>query len=263
MTKKEAKAVLSQLAGPFVQRNGFELPKGNDGGITFLRKTSSGVDRVRCDTLDFGNRQVPTFVFSKRIDAIEHVYSAIHDAVGLSIPPASDSSSIVTSYGSFHRIRNNSYMPECSSVEDLQRCVDLVEAFFNEAVEPLLDLFNDIRYIDRVINNSIDFWDIDQDKGFSLGGEFHVRRLIVARMSGRQEFESVAEKNYEVMEKLVTQSGSKFLLDKTDKTKKVPYTVEYLRKIDPLYASCNLVEDERFGRLLDLLRYPEKNRKLL
>ena len=62
-----------------------------------------------------------------------------------------------------------------------------------------LEKYRDLREIDRLINNFHDFWETDWDKPYGLGGDFDLKRIIIARLAGNKRWEEVYRKQVEIL----------------------------------------------------------------
>jgi hypothetical protein len=131
-----------------------------------------------------------------------------------------------------HNLKDNIYSPE-SAKDVCERIIKRSE----EVVFPLLSRFEDLREIDKVINNLDDFWDWDVGKPFSLGGNFDVKRVIIAKLSGNPRYEEVVDMAFKMVEFRSNRDGYPFVYDRKDLALPIPYTVHFLKDIKPLYDS--------------------------
>jgi hypothetical protein len=130
-----------------------------------------------------------------------------------------------------HNLKDNIYSPE-SAKDVCERIIKRSE----EVIFPLLSRFEDLREIDKVINNLDDFWDWDVGKPFRLGGNFNSKRMIIAKLSGNPRYEEVVEKYFNELDKKRAKENMP-PFDRNDLTKPTAYTVHFLKDIKPLYDS--------------------------
>jgi hypothetical protein len=131
-----------------------------------------------------------------------------------------------------HNLKDNIYSPE-SAKDVCERIIKRSE----EVVFPLLSRFEDLREIDKVINNLDDLWYDDWMKPFDLGGNFYVKRFIIAKLSGNPRYEELADRVFDMIDKKMEEQGRDERADRVSLNKPIPYTVHFLKDIKPLYDS--------------------------
>ena len=75
---------------------------------------------------------------------------------------------------------------------DVKKCVDKMKAFLSETAFPMLEKFNDLREIDKIVNGS-KLWQYDWDKimRVSGGGNFFLNRIIIAHLTNNPRFDEI------------------------------------------------------------------------
>ena len=115
--------------------------------------------------------------------------------------------------------------------------VDMIIDFMQKDALPLLDKFNDLREIDKIINGD-DFWITDWQMPFNLGGgNFYAKRLVIAKLAGGQKrLEEVIEKFKEAETKYWKEKGEVANLSYLEDTKTATgFTIQYLKNVPSLY----------------------------
>ena len=127
----------------------------------------------------------------------------------------------------------DTYLPECSNEKDIVRSVKEIIDFTTTHALPLLEKTNDVKFLDAEINGS-EFWESDWQKKFNLGGNFDIKRLIIAKLVGNPNFDEIVDKNYKAIEKASAESGYPFTYDRNDLTMPVPSVLEMLKNIEAI-----------------------------
>ena len=97
-----------------------------------------------------------------------------------------------------------------------------------------MHVFNDLREIDKRINGEGEnFWIDDWKKPFNLAGIYNIRRLIIARLSGRKDYDEFIQKIKDIVNARAKKNGR--TIDWSDTSINFIYTLEYLKNIKPLY----------------------------
>jgi hypothetical protein len=98
----------------------------------------------------------------------------------------------------------------------------MTDFLLNSAV-PIVNKLNDLREIDKVINGDKP-WKTDWQMPYAFGGNFHLKRLIIAKLSGLGNYERIMSL---VREDFTSHFDSKY----ADDYKKALADVEALDKI--------------------------------
>ncbi len=147
-----------------------------------------------------------------------------------------ESVSLATTYDSDGTNNYDHRFPLCKNEIDVKNECQEIKKFLDTRAFPFFTEMSDLRKLDKIINED-NFWYDDwmSPFGFSLGGNFWIKRLIVAKLSGNKNFAEIVDKQYKLIEKASLDNGSPFTYDRNDLTREIPYTVEYLKNIKPLY----------------------------
>ena len=149
-------------------------------------------------------------------------------------PDIKDLYTMASGYENIHKIKTGTYLPQMQTEADVKLSVDMIIDFLTKDGFPLLDKSNDLREIDKAINGD-DFWITDSNMPFNLGGNFYVKRLIIAKLAGNPKYDEVVRKNYEGLADQIKSEGNSFEVNQTDLSLPIPFTVEYLKNVPSLY----------------------------
>ena len=189
MTAVEAKNFARKYLGEHFTKNGFLEKKRSDGTLEYKRENSSGYDGFAIGTKHYNPKQYYAYSLYKRIDEVEAITKVINESMVMNPPINKDTVSLAFSYVSLkqHRVNgsyNDTYLPAMQTEEEAKVACARITEFLEEDAFPLLDRFNDLREIDKVINGD-DFWFDDWQKEFNLGGNFREKQFIIAKQIGR------------------------------------------------------------------------------
>ena len=103
-----------------------------------------------------------------------------------------DNSTLSFSYELLNNIGFAGYLGEMVTENDVKNCVDRMIDFFVNTAFPMLEKFNDLREIDKIINGS-DLWINDWDKPIKVngGGGFFLNRIIIAHLVNNPKFDEI------------------------------------------------------------------------
>lgn len=234
MNKQEAKEFVIKHIDNFFENNGFKLLKKVDSSVIYQRKNKNSIDGFASGTVDYNPIQIVRYSFYKRINSIEEITASVNQKVKLSPPINKDTVSLAFGYGGLVLGKHiDTYLPECSAEADIIKSVNEIIDFANTHAFPLLENSNDIKFLDTEINGC-DFWETDWQRKFNLGGNFDIKRLIIAKLAGNPNFDEIVDKNYKAIEKASEESGYPFTYDRNDLTMAVPCVLEILKDIKPL-----------------------------
>lgn len=234
MTGTEAKALIIKNATPYFEQKGWKLKKVRWNEAIFVNKKNEYFDIIGISTTDYNPEQLIGYGLGKRIEAVEAVMKKIESKTPFDLPLKSDDTTLnILDKGDSLKREDKSY---CTSEEDVIYNLGKIFNYLDEHALPLLEKFNDLREIDNLINGEGEkFWDSDWKKPFNLAGRFDTRRLITAKLSGRKDFDELIDKVYESIEAESAKNGYPFTYDRTDLTKKLPYTIHLLKNVKSLY----------------------------
>ena len=242
MNKREAKDYTRKYIDGFMVSNGFKEKKNGNNSLEYVRKNKNGYDGFAIGTVDYNPIQISRYSVYKYIDVLEKITEQINKSVKLSPPIDKDTLSIAFGYIGFHQIKNkggaliSTYLPQMQTEEDVKLSVDMIIDFMQKDALPLLDRFNDIREIDKVINGD-DFWFDDWQREFNLGGNFTEKQFIIAKLVGGQKhLEEVIEKHKIAAKKYWAEQGKEtncpYLTNIETPT---GFTINYLKNVPSLY----------------------------
>lgn len=234
MNKQEAKEFVIKHINSFFEIHDFKLQKKADSSVIYQRKTNFGIDGFASGTVDYNPVQKIRYSFYKRINSIEEITNIVNQRIKLSPPIDKNTISFAFGYGGLVLGKHvDTYLPECSNEEDIIKSVSEIIDFTNTHAFPLLEKSNDIKFLDAEINDN-DFWETDWQQKFNLGGNFDIKRLIIAKLAGNPNFDEIIDKNYKAIEKASEESGYPFTYDRNDLSMPVPSVLEILKDIKPL-----------------------------
>jgi hypothetical protein len=237
-TKKETIDFAIKYLNVFFESNGFKKTKRLSGEFVYQRKTEFGYDGFACDTLGYDSYRLRFSVFKRDIrieDICKHILKNTKSGLPIDIPIDEDSISMAFTYDTTGLYAPDMVFPECFNEIDIKKECESICDFMENKAFPLLNKTDDLRAIDKIVNQE-NFWETDWLMPFNLGNNFHLKRLIIARLSGNLNFEEIIEKNYNVLEKLSRDSGDNFIFNRNDLSRDIPFAVEYLKKTEPLYS---------------------------
>lgn len=239
MKKAEAKDLVIKYIASFFEKEGFALRKRKDTVVEYIRSGNWGFDGFAGSPVDYNPSQIIRYSLYKRHESVENIMAGVDRKLKLNPPIDRNTVTIAFSYTTLNSINKDTYLPKMETEIDVKNCVDIIISFLRETAFPLLDRFNDLREIDREINGQF-FWDTDWRKPFNLGGNFDVKRLVVARLANNEDFEEVVDKTYKSIEKLSLENGYPFVYDRSDLSMPLPYVVSMLKDVSPLYETDTL-----------------------
>jgi hypothetical protein len=238
MNKKEAREYIIEKTEGNLKNYSFELVKSIKQFVRYNKKNRTGnTDFIGivpyCSS--FVNIGVG---LNKRIDAVENILIDISKTIKLDpIPDSEHSSFHVDDINLKNLNESNSYMKfDDEGVEFIAIDVAIRNTltYLVEFGIPTLEKFDDIRAIDNLINGE-NFWQTDWQMPYTLGGNFYIKRLIIAKLAGNKNYEELLDKQYKAIEKASFDNGYPFTYNRNDLTLEIPYTIEILKSVKSLY----------------------------
>lgn len=227
MTGKEAKNLVLKHFESQLNKVGFKQKKRSDTSIEFLKSYNEnsfyylGISiYTYSPAIQFG------FVSSQRIAEVEKVFAEINKQVVLFDSYNKYTPTLYLNEGDAVELRTTSVETE----EELITLFSRILVYFQKTTIPILEKFQDIREIDKLINGEGEnFWeDNNVRRPFELK-DFYARRLIIARLSKTNEaFEELVEKVYAINAKRRIEKGSP-PLNRNDISNPINIIVNYLR----------------------------------
>lgn len=230
LTKIQAKELELKYLKGFFEEKKFKIRKGGGADFDFIRKNPSGNEIVYFTHLEAFPGVQQEFYILKEINEIEFHYEAILNGLGQKFSKHKYPRSLKFWKGSIEGLNSNRYMPEMLNEADVEASCEIVKGFMNNTGFPLLNRFNDIKELDTEINGSI-FWTTDWQMPFDLGGDFDIKRKIIARLANQGNFEKVMQISYETID-IWCEENNQPLIDRTDITKGTPFIEHYLKNLE-------------------------------
>ncbi|TXJ25451.1 MAG: hypothetical protein E6Q24_14300 [Chitinophagaceae bacterium] len=233
MNTKEAKELMLKYLIPQIERYGFK-PPGKGSEFEIKRKVKSGEDVIVGGFTDYNPIQKIIFSFSKRHKSIIDILKVLEvKGVKLSPPISKHTGTIGSSYRLLHDLNTSEYLPEMQTEADVEKCVNLMLEFLEGTAFPLLDKFEDLREIDKIINGN-EPWITDVGQSYTFGAYFNFSRLIIAKLCGNPRYDALIELTYSKLERISAESGNSFH-GRDDLSKPIPALIKILKDVEPIY----------------------------
>ena len=236
MTQKQATELIIKNAIPYFNERGWEHKKVRRNEAIFINTTTGSINKIGISTSDYNPEQLIGFGIGKRIEEVEEIMVKINEKIPFSNPPYTrdENTLYLLDKGNSLNREDKSY---CTTEEDIVYNLNKIYDYLDNYALPLLESFNDLREIDKLINGEGEnFWEDDWKKPFNLAGRFYLRRLIIAKLSGRKDYNEFIENHITKIEKLSKEQGEKF--DRNDLTDELVYCIHLLKTVEPLKPSC-------------------------
>lgn len=233
MTGSEAIKLIIKNATHFFNERGWIHKKVRWNEARFINPKQNYLDFIGISTTDYNPEQLIGFGIGKRIEAVEEIMVKVNEKIPLSNPPyqKDEPTLYLLDKGNSLKREDKSY---CTTEEDVVYNLNKIYDYLDNQALPLLEKFNDLREIDRLINGEGEnFWEIDWKKPFNLAGRFVYRRVIIARLSGRNDYNEFIEKIKDIANQRAKENNN--VIDWSDKTIPMIYLLEYLDNIEPIY----------------------------
>jgi hypothetical protein len=193
MNKAEAKQLMTKYLLPEIEKYGYEERKGKGSDFNFVKKTLTGEDLIVGGFTDYNPMQKIVYSFMKRQKAILDILLQLQkNGVKLAPEIGKNTATIGFSYPTIHGILKDSVMPNMQTEAEVQECVASMIGFMKETAFPLLDTFEDLREIDRIINGEVP-WTSDYPQPYRFGGSFPLKRLIIAKLAALGSYDRILE----------------------------------------------------------------------
>ncbi len=240
MNKRETEAHIVKYLDAYLTARGFKHRKSNREEIEYIRKIDrNNFDSFGLSTINYYDSHKLRFGFGKRIGVVEDIMAEINKAVPFTNPPYDKKTTTLGfGYNSYNGLNKDGCFGYMETEQHVKDNVKKVIDFTEQHALPLLEKFNDLREIDKRINGEGEnFWATTSTVGgikpFNLGGRFVFRRIIIAKLSGRDDYEEFIQKIKDNANKIAKENNR--VIDWNDLSLGVPYTIEYLKNIKPLY----------------------------
>lgn len=236
MNKRETEVYIIKYLDGYLTSKGFKHKKSQKTQIEYYRKfDNDNFEKFSLSTINYYDSHRLRFGFGKRIGVVEEVMTKINEVIPFSNPPyKKDSHTLGFGYNSYYGINQDGLPDYMKTEQDINNNVQKVIDFTEKMALPFLAQLNDLREIDKLINGEGEnFWDDDWKKTFNLAGRFYLRRLIIAKLSGRKDYNDFIENHLQKIEKLFEEKNKK--LDRNDLSNEFVYCIHLLKNITPLY----------------------------
>lgn len=232
MTLHEAKTLFIKHSEKTIESWGFKEKKIRRAEAIYIKAKENGFERFGVSTLNYMPIVVYAIGASKRLNLVEDILSEINKKYSLNLDLNKETFTIAC--------RKNKRELEISlpKVEDEQGVIEsskILLDYIGNTVIPMFNLFDDIREIDKRINEEDENW-TDEPKDFSLGYFSAHRRFIIARLCKTEDgFQDFCNKRFkEVDQNLIKMNEPKF--DRNDDIHWLNQTINYLKEnVSPMY----------------------------
>jgi len=240
MNKRETEAFIVKYLNSYLEEKKFKHRKSNRTALEYIRKIDeNNFERFRLSTINYYDSHKLRFGFGKRIGTVEDIVAEINEKILFTNPPyTKNETTLGFSYNTYNSINKDGCFGYMETEQQVKTNVEKVIEFTENHALPLLNKFNDLSEIDNRINGEeANFWNATHRNPFNLAGAnlFDVRRLIIAKLSGRKGFDELVDRVYKSIEKESTNNGYPFVYDRNDLTKKIPMTVKVLEDVEPFF----------------------------
>jgi hypothetical protein len=186
----EARELTLKYLEPIVKKHGFTVKVNARKQARIERKVANGIDILGFDMLNYAPSFQILYAFSKINIPINDILLRFQEKVRIPLQEDKRSWFILFSYNTLHKPTETTYLPYMDTEEEVQKCVGMMSSFIEDPGLPLLSRFDDLREVDRIINDE-EPWETDWHKPYVLGGNFHLKRLIIPRLAGLGNYDRV------------------------------------------------------------------------
>lgn len=234
MNKKEVREIIINNTEEYFLKYGVKLVKSMKQFVEYekLNPNVSG-DKIYISILGNAILRLELMVH-KRIFIIENIVEKISKTHILNPMPTKSHSSFIINSEKINTLNGKMKFDE-TGVEFviITDAIEHIKMYIDEIGIPMLNKYEDIREIDKEINGE-NLWEHDDfQKPFYLGGNFAVKRLIIAKLSGRKDYEQFIERIFNKIEVNYTKEG--LVYDRTDLSNVIAYTVNLLKNVNAIY----------------------------
>jgi hypothetical protein len=230
----EARELTLKYLRPLLENHGYIFKVDKSKQAIVRQKCIDGLNTIGWDFLNYN----PTFKIRYGVNKINHcvnnILKQLQELVTLQYKEDKNSRLLYLSYNTINNPENTTYLPDMVTEADVQHCVALMIDFLEGTAFPLLEKFDDLREIDKIINGE-EPWVTDWHKPFTFVSNFRLKRLIIAKLAGNPNYENLVDLNYKQDEALASQNGYNFINDRGDLTKPIPTLVKLLEDVRPIF----------------------------
>lgn len=235
MNKRETEDHIVKCIDSFMTERGFKHKRSVKIQVEYYRKVDNGFDKFSLSTNNYYDEHMLDFGFGKRLDVVEDIVSQVNQILPFTNPPLQEGTTTFGfGYNSYNGINKDGCFDYMKTEADIEENVGKIIEFTEQEALPFLERLRDLRDVDAMINgNGEDWWETDWKKPFGLGGYFYVRRLIIARLSGRSDYEDFINRMKAYSEGRMAEQGK--TIDWHDHSNHVPLAMHLLESVAPLY----------------------------
>ena len=186
----EARELTLKYLEPTLNKHGFTVKLSASKQAKIERKTTNGADILGIEMLNYAPSFQIRYAFSKINVRINDVLMRLQERAKLSLKEDKKSWFIFFSYNTLHKPTETSYLPYMETEEEIQKRVAMMSAFIDDTGVPLLARFDDLREVDRIVNGD-EPWETDWHKPYVLGGNFHLKRLIISKLAHQGNYDRI------------------------------------------------------------------------
>ena len=232
MTVSEAKTLIIKNATPYFESKGWQLKKLRRNEARFFYEDDHSLNFIGISTTNYNPEQLIGFGIGKRIKAVEDIMQEVNKAIPFQRTLEKEEPTLyLLDKGDSLKREDKSY---CTTEEDIIYNLGKIFKYLNDFALPLLEQFNDVREIDKRINGEDhNFWASTHKKPFNLAHRFYLRRLIIAKLSGRKDYEEFINNHLQSIEKAAEEANEHF--DRNDLSDELVYCIHLLNNVEPLY----------------------------
>jgi hypothetical protein len=231
MTSLAAKNLLIELVLPVISSHGYTLKKVQSPDFELIKKTNTGANAIIGGFTDYNPVQQIIYSFAIRNNTVNEILIKLQDS-GINLGPKITRSSYFMgfSYSSLKGMDSLNYLPDVKTEGDMIIAANAITDFALNTAFPIMERFEDIKEVDRIINDPTP-WTTDWQMPYAFGGHFYLIRMIVARLAENPNYLELADFNYKAMERLSAENGSPFTYDRNDMSKPLPVLLKLLEAI--------------------------------
>jgi len=184
----EARELTLKYLEPTLHKHGFTVKLSASKQAKIERKTANGTDILGFEMLNYTPSFQIRYAFSKINTRINDILMGLQERIKLSLKEEKKSWFIFFSYNTLHKPTETSYLPYMETEAEVQKSVAMMSSFIEDTGVPLLVRFDDLREVDRIVNGE-EPWETDWHKPYVLGGNFHLKRLIISKLAGQGNYD--------------------------------------------------------------------------
>jgi len=176
--------VVNELKFIFLDR-GYQYKKIKWHG--FVKQLDTGFDNFILVFYNYYPLHIPSYSIHKRFNAVEIIHDRLIEKFNLNQLIKDTNETFWFSYESLNSKASSSYLPAVETKIGMLDNARQINIFMLETGFPMLEKYQNIEAIDAEINGE-NFWPTDWLYKFSLGGGFHFKRLIIAKLCNNPRF---------------------------------------------------------------------------